>query len=500
MLFKALPFSKRFYELGEHFFSIVQATPLKNPFWLHINIEVMALLGINMDELNTQEGLHIFSGKKPLADQPSLAMVYSGHQFGGYNPRLGDGRAMLLAQINTKHGILDVQLKGAGPTPYSRGSDGRAVLRSSIREYLGSEAMHKLGVATTRALCLIGSEEPVIRETIESGATVTRVAKTHIRFGHFEYFHYTGQQQQVKQLADYVIEQFLPDAVQSDDKYDQLLLMSVSNTAQLIAKWQSIGFAHGVMNTDNMSIIGETLDYGPYGFLDDYEPGFICNHTDQTGRYAFDQQPSIGLWNLSALAHALSSLINKGSSRDILHQYEPILIDTYASLMRKKLGFITEKKDDHTLCSNLLSLMAQDKVDYTRLFRRLCEFTTLDAPAFSEEAAKAVLVNNNPQIGELFTQQDKWKSWAFNYNQRLKAEHSSDTIRSKEMKKTNPKFIARNHLLQKAIEKAEKDKDNSAINTLFMLLQTPFDEHPEFDDLANPPKNHEKHLEISCSS
>ncbi len=500
MSFEKLSFSNQFYELGESFFSVVQATPLRDPFLLHINSNVMALLGIPMSDIESRRGLDIFSGKSSLADQPPLAMVYAGHQFGGYSPRLGDGRAMLLAQVNTDYGVLDIQLKGAGPTPYSRGADGRAVLRSSIREYLGSEAMHQLGVPSTRALCLIGSEEPVMREGIETGATVTRVAKTYIRFGHFEYFHYNGQHAEVKQLADYVIKQFLPHAINAVDKYNQLLLMTVTATAKLIAKWQSIGFAHGVMNTDNMSIIGETLDYGPYGFLDDYEPGFICNHTDQTGRYAFDQQPSIGLWNLSALAHALSSLISKDSTREILHQYEPILVDTYASLMRKKLGFITETKDDHKLCSGLLNLMAQDKVDYTVLFRRLCEFHTLDELSLSDDMKKSALIDNNSQISELFTQQDKWKTWAFDYKQRLKIENSSDIIRCDKMKKINPKFIARNYLLQKAIEKAETNKDKSDIDTLFMLLQTPFDEHPEFDDFARPPKASEKHLEISCSS
>ncbi len=500
MSFKKLPFSNQFYELGESFFSVVKPARLKNPFWLHINTEVMDLLGISIDDLKAQCGLDIFSGKSSFADQPPIAMVYSGHQFGGYNPRLGDGRAILLAQVNTEYGVRDVQLKGAGPTPYSRGADGRAVLRSSIREYLGSEAMHKLGIATTRALCLVGSEEPVMRETIETAATITRVAKTHIRFGHFEYFHYAGQPDQVKQLADYVIEQFLPEAINAADKYDQLLSMTVTNTAKLIAQWQAVGFAHGVMNTDNMSIIGETLDYGPYGFLDDYEPEFICNHTDQTGRYAFDQQPSIGLWNLSALAHALSSLISKSITREILQQYEPILIDTYASMMRKKLGFSTERKDDHKLCAGLLNLMAQDKVDYTLLFRTMCDFNTLEDASLPEDKTKATLTNNNLSIGKLFSQQEKWKTWALDYNQRLITENSSDAIRASIMKKTNPKFIARNHLLQRAIEKAETNQDDSDISTLFMLLQAPFDEHPEFDEFAKPPKNSEKYLEISCSS
>jgi uncharacterized protein YdiU (UPF0061 family) len=495
-----LSFSNKFYALGDSFYSVVAPAPLKKPFWLHINTDVMASLGLTLAGLKTPLNLDIFSGTATLADQIPIATVYSGHQFGGYTACLGDGRAMLIAQINTADGVFDLQLKGAGPTPYSRRADGRAVLRSSIREYLASEAMHQLGIATSRALCLVGSEEPVVREQVEAGATVARVARTHIRFGHFEYFHYTDQLKELKQLADHVIEQFLPQAVAASDKYNQLLSFSVKQTAKLIAQWQSVGFAHGVMNTDNMSIIGDTLDYGPYGFLDDYEPGFICNHSDHSGRYAFDQQPSIGLWNLSALAHALSSLIDNASIRDILARYEPYLIEAYADLMRNKLGLDKPQKNDHKLCSQLLNLMAQDKIDYTRLFRQLCDFKTIETRSLSDEAITSALNKRNTTLGELFNQKEQWQDWACQYNQRLLKTSQPELERSVAMKAVNPKFIARNHLLQQAIEKAEINKDYSDIDTLFMLLQTPFDEHAGFDHFAEPPKVHEKHLEISCSS
>ncbi|MGH1486314.1 MAG: protein adenylyltransferase SelO [Cellvibrionaceae bacterium] len=487
MSFDHLTCSTRFLQLGDDFYSAVTASPLKQPYWVHINHQLAKVIGLNESSWQQQSSLDIFSGRTPFPKQPSVAMVYAGHQFGGYSPQLGDGRALLIAQIDTTDGTVDLQLKGAGKTPYSRFGDGRAVLRSSIREYLGGEAMHHLGIATTRALCIVGSEEPVLREQMETGAIVTRVAKTHIRFGHFEYFHYNKQFEQVKQLADYVIEQFLPAAVNSTDKYEQLLQYTVSNTAVLIAHWQSVGFAHGVMNTDNMSIIGETLDYGPYGFLDDYEPGFICNHSDHTGRYAFDEQPSIGLWNLNALAHALSSLIDTASIQQILKGYETILVSTFAQLMRNKLGLENTETSDQILCSSLLSLMAQDKVDYTLFFRKLCEFKTQ-----GEE--------NNPILTELFSQKEKFKDWCDQYCARLKQEQSNDAERQSRMKKVNPKYIARNYLLQRAIEKAQREKDFEEINILFNLLQSPFDEHYDYEEYANPPPTWGKHLEISCSS
>ncbi len=280
--------------------------------------------------MKTQENLSLLGGHAVLADQQPMAMVYAGHQFGGYSAQLGDGRGLLLGQLNSPEGILDVHLKGAGKTPYSRFGDGRAVLRSSIREYLVSETMHGLNIPTSRTLNITASNEPVMHETVETAAMVTRIAKTHIRFGHFEYFHYTDQLDSLKKLADHVIEQFLPEYHNDPQRYYHLLCYSVHKTALMIAQWQSVGFAHGVMNTDNMSIIGETLDYGPYGFLDDYEPGFICNHSDHTGRYAFDQQPSIGLWNLNALAHALSSLNDDAQIQTALSQYEPTLVENFA--------------------------------------------------------------------------------------------------------------------------------------------------------------------------
>ena len=314
---------------------------------------------------------------------------------------------------------------------------------------------------------------------------VTRTAKAHIRFGHFEYFHYQQQFAEVKQLADHIIEQFLPESAHKDDCYQKMFSYCVQNTARTITQWQSVGFAHGVMNTDNMSIIGETLDYGPYGFLDDYEPGFICNHSDHQGRYAFDQQPSIGLWNLNALAHALSSLLDHDTLQATLAEYEPCLVEHYAALMRQKFGLEQAHDNDQQLCADILHLMAQDKVDYTLFFRHLSHFTNVNQPT---------------HITHLFTQHDKCHQWLQRYHQRLSIEKRSDDQRHKAMLATNPKFILRNYLLQNAIDKAQQHKDYSEIDRLLQCIQAPYDEQAHNDELAQAPPSWGKHLPISCSS
>lgn len=480
-----LPWVNPFFTLGEDFYSPVDATPLTHPYWVHVNNAVAHYIGLSSEQIKNNENLAIFSGAKNIDQQTSIAMVYAGHQFGGYSSQLGDGRGLLLGQLQLDKDIIDLHLKGAGKTPYSRFGDGRAVLRSSIREYLAGEAMHALGISSSRALCITASQDTVMRESAETAAMLTRLAKTHIRFGHFEYFHYKEQFNQVKQLAEYVISQFLPDKVNSSDRYESLLRYCLEKTALMIAKWQSVGFAHGVMNTDNMSIIGETLDYGPYGFLDDYEPGFICNHSDHQGRYAFEKQPSIGLWNLNALAHALSSLIPAKAINSILKEYEPTLVKHYAQLMRDKFGLVAQDDDDRSLCANILHLMSKDKVDYTVFFRRLSDFTCGE---------------DNSHLSDLFQQKNKWQTWASRYQSRLKQELRSEDTRKEHMKACNPKFILRNYLLQNAIEKAQANNDFTEIDRLMMLIQTPFEEHPEYESYASPPPNWGKHLPISCSS
>jgi uncharacterized protein YdiU (UPF0061 family) len=425
-----------------------------------------------------------FSGNAPLPGAEPLAMVYAGHQFGVYVPRLGDGRGLLLGEVVSSQGRWDVHLKGAGQTPYSRFGDGRAVLRSSIREYLCSEALAGLGIPSTRALCVVGSDTRVQRERIERGAMLTRLARTHVRFGHFEFFHYSDRPQQVRQLADYVIGRHFPELTTQADRYAQLLLQATLRTAELIAHWQAFGFAHGVLNTDNMSILGETFDYGPFGFMDDFDPGYICNHSDEAGRYSFERQPSIGLWNLNALAHGLSSLIDIDGIRAALQQYEPQLIASYSRLMRGKLGLSTEQDGDTELLSELLQLLQANHSDYTRFFRQLCDF--------DEEQALA------PQRDD-FVDRTGFDGWAERYRARLRRETRPRAQRRAAMRAANPKYILRNYLAQQAIALAEQG-DYSEVNRLLQLLQQPYDEQPERESYAAPPPDWGKHIEVSCSS
>ena len=461
-------------------------SPLDNPFLISANPLAAELIGLDRSELYTEQFVNIFSGKQLLANSHPIAMVYSGHQFGSYNPQLGDGRGLLLGDIHTEqHGTWDLHLKGAGKTPYSRFGDGRAVLRSSIREYLGSEAMAGLGIATSRALCVIGSDTRVQRESIEKAATLLRLARSHIRFGHFEFFHYNNQPEIVKQLTEHVINQHYPNWKNDAERYYNFLQQTVINTAEMIAQWQAAGFAHGVMNTDNMSILGDTFDYGPFGFLDDFNPAFICNHSDHQGRYAFNKQPSIGLWNLNALAHALSSLLNIDQIKQALAQYEPYLVKRFNALMQKKLGLKQTLADDHQLNADLLTLLQNQRSDYHLFFRQLCNFDENQS---------------QHKLRDQFLDRRGFDEWAKRYSERLRAENSALEQRQKAMKRVNPKYILRNYLAQQAIEAAEDQQDYSEIERLLLVLQSPFDEHPEFEDYAKAPPEWGKHLSISCSS
>ena len=300
-----------FSELPEEFYTLQDWQGFNNPKIVIENHVMKKALG--MEDTDHQELLKIFNGTRKIDSLKPLSMVYSGHQFGQYVEQLGDGRGLLFAQINSNEGLLDIHLKGAGKTPYSRFGDGRAVLRSVIREYLCGEAMHALSIPTSRALMIIGSDEMVIREKSESAAMLVRTSKTHIRFGSFEYFHYNNKPEHVKALADFCIDSYPQYFSRTTNAYEDFFRVIVKETANMIAHWQACGFNHGVMNTDNMSILGETFDYGPYGFMEDYNPNHVCNHSDHQGRYAFKNQPYIGLWNCSALGHALSSLISEES-------------------------------------------------------------------------------------------------------------------------------------------------------------------------------------------
>jgi len=480
------PLNNRFAELDAKLYSPTQASTIGAPSWVIRNHALANQLGIDLTSNNGEPFLSAFSGGAPLPNSRPLAMVYAGHQFGHYVNQLGDGRGLLLGEIDTPQGSFDLHLKGAGPTPYSRMGDGRAVLRSSIREYLCGEAMTALGIASTRSLCITTGEQTVWREKEESAAMLVRVARSHIRFGSFEFFHYTEQPELVKKLADFCIEQYFPEAAErsGSGRYAVFLSQVVEKTARMIAQWQSVGFAHGVMNTDNMSILGETFDYGPFGFLDDYNEGFVCNHSDNSGRYAFNAQPGVALWNLNALAQALSSLIDETQIKAALAHYRPSLIGHYSSLMRSKLGLQNADDNDQQLVSELLELMQASAADFTNTFRKL----------------GSVSINDQQHpLRDTFVDRESFDAWLVKYQQRLKSEGIDENERQQAMAKVNPKFVLRNYLAQQAIDKAEVG-DYKELEQLAEVLSKPFDEQPEFEDYAKMPPDWGKRISVSCSS
>ena len=418
-----LQFQNTYRRLPDAFYTPVVPTPLANPYLISVNPDAAALIGLDPKQMQRRDFVDYFSGKRALPGYEPLAMCYSGHQFGHYVPRLGDGRAILLGEVRgARTDKWDLHLKGAGLTPYSRQGDGRAVLRSTIREYLCSEAMHGLGIPTSRGLCIIGSDEEVHREKIETGAMLVRLAPSHVRFGTFEYFYYTNQFDHLRTLAEYVIGQHYPWLVDAPKPALALFNEVVARTARLIAQWQVVGFAHGVMNTDNMSMLGITLDYGPFGFLEHYEPGFICNHSDHQGRYAFDRQPDIGLFNLSCLAQAMLPLLSDvpeeavDQAKAVLALYQPALVEHYAQGMRAKLGLQQTMDEDQKLVADLLEILAINQVDYTRFFRALAGFAHPST-------------DGNAPLRDMFRDRTAFDAWADRYAHRLDMEHSDDADR-----------------------------------------------------------------------
>lgn len=465
------------------FYTALQPTPLSNARLVWHNADLAESLGIPPSLFDTTQGAGVWGGETLLPGMSPLAQVYSGHQFGVWAGQLGDGRGILLGeQLLSDGSTRDWHLKGAGLTPYSRMGDGRAVLRSTIRECLASEAMHHLGIPTTRALSIVTSDTPVMRERVEQGAMMIRVAESHARFGHFEHFYYRREPEKVQQLADFVIRHHWPHLQDEQDKYRLWFSDVVSRTARLIARWQAVGFAHGVMNTDNMSILGLTIDYGPYGFLDDYNPSFICNHSDYQGRYRFDNQPAVGLWNLQRLAQTLSPFIDVDALNSTLDEYQHVLLTEYGRLMRSKLGLFTEQKADNELLNRLFALMAREGSDYTRTFRMLSHT--------EQHSAQSPLRDE-------FIDRGAFDSWFTDYRERLARDEIDDAQRQQQMLSVNPAMILRNWLAQRAIEQAEQG-DMTELHRLHDALRTPFTDRD--DDYVSRPPDWGKRLEVSCSS
>ncbi len=480
-----LAFDNTYARLADAFHQRVQPTPVPSPYLVSFSPDAAQLLDLDPAIAQTQEFVEAFAGNRPLPGSDPVAMKYAGHQFGSYVPQLGDGRAILLGEVRNEAGEKwDLHLKGAGKTAFSRFGDGRAVLRSSIREYLACEAMHALGIPTTRALCVIGTDLEIYREGVETGALVLRMAPSHVRFGSFEVFAHREQFDRVEQLADYTIEQCYPHLKEREGKYVAFLREVTERTARLAAHWQSVGFAHGVLNTDNMSILGITLDYGPYGFMEDFDPGFICNHSDEGGRYAFDQQPKIAYWNLTALAQSLLSLMSVDDAKAALNVFPDVFNGHMHRLMTAKLGLTSVVDEDMTLWTSLLDLLAEAKVDYTIFFRQLGNF---------------VVGERNEHLRVLFATAAKFDEWAKRYGERLQGENSNDAHRKTRMDRLNPKFILRNYLAQIAIHKADL-KDYSEVDRLRSVLRLPFDEQPEMEHYARPAPEWGKKLVVSCSS
>ncbi|SLM63651.1 MULTISPECIES: protein adenylyltransferase SelO [Dickeya] len=479
-----LSFNNHYHQQLPGFYTEQTPQPLQGAYLLYHNAPLAQSLGLS-DDCFRGDNQKIWTAERLLAQMAPLAQVYSGHQFGVWAGQLGDGRGILLGQQQLADGrTQDWHLKGAGRTPYSRMGDGRAVLRSVVREFLASEALHHLGIPSSRALTIVGSEQMVQREQEETGAMLMRVAESHVRFGHFEHFYYRQEPEKVRQLADYVIARHWPQWQQEPERYFLWFCDVAERTARLIAHWQALGFAHGVMNTDNLSILGITLDYGPYGFMDDYQPGFICNHSDYQGRYAFDNQPAVGLWNLNRLAQSLSALMPVEQLEQALARYQPALMQRFGELMRARLGFGTPQAQDNALLQGLLALMQREQADYTQTFRLLA-----DTERHSRYSP----------LQDLFVDRPALDSWLDAYRQRLMMEECDDNQRQQQMKQASPRYVLRNYLAQQVID-AVTAGDSRLLARVHQALRQPYDEQPDMADLAALPPAWGKRLVISCSS
>ncbi|HZW52849.1 MAG TPA: YdiU family protein [Candidatus Elarobacter sp.] len=483
-----LRFENSFAALGDAFLERRAPLGIPGARLVAFSPDAAALIGLRPGEEQRPEFAALTSGNALLPGMDPVAAMYGGHQFGVWAGQLGDGRAILLGEVRDEAGDAsgsgpaepwELQIKGGGATAFSRFADGRAVVRSTVREFLASEAMHHLGVPTTRALSMAAGDEPVLRERVERAATVIRMAPTFVRFGSFEIFHYRSRIDDVKTLADYVIGRFFPEAGAGEDRYARFFESVVERTAALMAHWQAVGFEHGVMNTDNFSIVGLTLDYGPYGFMEEYDPSWICNHSDETGRYAFDRQPTIGLWNCYALAEALSSLLTKAQTETALGTYEHVYRATFLRLLRAKLGVRDERDDDPDLALDLFRLLRARRVDWTSFWR-----------ALSHDDARALAL-----LGE----DESSRAWFARYAERVASDPRGEVVRRAAMRETNPKYVLRNWVAQEAIAACEAG-DDSVVNAVLGVLRAPYDEHPEREAWAQPAPAHYRDLSVSCSS
>jgi serine/tyrosine/threonine adenylyltransferase len=474
-------FDNSYARLPDHFFARLPPTPVAGPRLVRLNKKLAWHLRLDPGKLAAPEGVEVLAGNRvPKRGEP-LAMAYAGHQFGNFVPQLGDGRAILLGEVIDGDGVRrDIQLKGSGPTPFSRRGDGRAALGPVLREYIVSEAMAALGIPTTRALAAVTTGEAVWREKPLPGAVLTRVASSHIRVGTFQFFAARGDLDAVRRLADHVIARHYPESVDALNRYRTLLNLVISRQAALIARWQLVGFIHGVMNTDNMSIAGETIDYGPCAFMDVYNPEMVYSSIDSRGRYAYGNQPRIAQWNLARLAETLLPLLAEDKDAAAKEAQEAIdafatgFETAYIAGLNRKLGLFQTRPDDPSLAKDLLERMASNRADFTLVFRRLCD--------------AAVSLQGDAGMRSLFADPNSFDDWAVKWRHRLAEEGREADERRAAMRAANPAFIPRNHLVEEAISAAVNVGDFQPFESLLTVLSTPYEDQPTFGRYVDPPR------------
>lgn len=487
------PFDNTYARLPGRFYARLDPAPVAAPALIRVNRPLAALLGLDPDALATPSGVAELAGNQVPEGAEPIALAYAGHQFGNFVPQLGDGRAILLGEVVGRDGRrYDIQLKGSGETPFSRSGDGRAALGPVLREYIVSEAMAALGIPTTRSLAAVTTGETVIREMALPGAVLTRVASSHVRIGTFEYFAARGDTEAVRLLADYVIDRHYPHVASAANRYRALLASVIAREAELVARWLLVGFIHGVMNTDNVAVSGETIDYGPCAFLDAYEPAKVFSSIDHLGRYAYANQPQIMLWNLARFAETLLPLL--GASEDEAVEHARGVLDTFGSRFRavyhgglvRKIGLSSENEHSLALAQDLLTRMAENQVDFTLGFRRLC-----DAALGSEADAS---------LRTLFREPGSYDEWATQWRAQLAGAPGSPETSAAAMRRENPAFIPRNHLVEQAITGAVRRQDFGAFEALLDTVTRPFDERPDLAQFAAPPLPEERVTQTFCGT
>jgi uncharacterized protein YdiU (UPF0061 family) len=489
-------FDNTYARLPQRFYSRLDPTPVALPRLIKLNIELATRLGLDPIALSSPEGVEILAGNRVASGSEPLAQAYAGHQFGHFVPQLGDGRANLLGEVTGSDGVrYDIQLKGSGRTPFSRGGDGRAAVGPVLREYIVSEAMAAFGVPTTRALAAVSSGELVFRERPLPGAVLVRVAASHLRVGTFEYFAARQDTDAIQTLADFAIARHYPQAAQAQLPYRAFLDSVIAAQAHLIAQWMLLGFVHGVMNTDNMSISGETIDYGPCAFMEAYDPATVFSSIDSHGRYAYGNQPRIALWNLTRLAESLLPVLEResgsheaamASATQALQSFAPQYEAAHLAGQRRKLGLFTTQDDDLNLAQDLLQRMAANRADFTLTFRRLCDAAT------DPEC--------DAQVGSLFADPAAFGLWAPRWRRRLVDEPISTEERAEAMRQANPAFIPRNHLVEEALNAAIERQDFQPFEDKLDVVSRPFDSRPGLERYAAPAKDEERVLHTFCGT